>query len=79
MTTANDRGLWGRSAAGPLVLVLREGQSFTLAPGDTRTVSAITLPAAQASGRTPFSDEGRLLVLITFTNGSSALYHYTLP
>ncbi len=79
VTAANDRGLWVRSAAGSLALALREGAEFTLAPGDTRIVSALTLPAAQTSGRTPFSDDGRLLVLLGFSDGTSALYHYDLP
>jgi uncharacterized protein YjiK len=79
VTASNDRGLWVRSSDGSLVLALREGDAFTAGPEDTRTVSAITLPGAQASGRTPFSDDGRLLVLIGFTDGSTALCRYTLP
>jgi hypothetical protein len=79
VNASNDRGLWVRSSNGSLVLALREGDAFIAGPGDTRTVSAITLPAAQPSGRTPFSDNGRLLVLIGFTNGSTALCRYTLP
>ncbi len=79
VTTSNDRGLWLRNAAGALTPALREGMAFTLAPGDIRTISNITLPAARSSGRTPLSGEGRLLVLMTFTDGSSALYHYILP
>ena len=78
-TTANDRGLWSRNAAGSLALALREGTAFTLASGDVRTVSNITLPATLSSGRTPLSEEGRLLMLLTFTDASTALYHYTLP
>ena len=79
VTTSNDRGLWLRNAAGTLTPALREGTAFTLAPGDIRTISNISLPATPGSGRTPLSGEGRLLVLIVFTNGSSALYHYVLP
>ena len=56
--------------------------SATLTPSavciGTRTVSALTLPATQTPGRTPFSDDGRLLIHLTFSDGSSALYHYTL-
>jgi len=78
VTAANDRGLWVRTY-GSLALVLREGQNFTLAPGDVRTVSAITLPAARSGGRTPLSEEGRLLVLLSFTDGATALYHYSMP
>ena len=79
VTASNDRGLWLRNAAGELTPALREGTAFTLAPGDIRTVSNISLPATPGSGRTPLSAEGRLLVLMTFSDGSSALYHYILP
>ena len=79
VTTGNDRGLWLRTAAGSLALALREGTAFTLAPGDVRTVANVTLPAKPGSGRNPLSEEGRLVVLLTFTDGSTALYHYTLP
>jgi hypothetical protein len=79
VTTANDRGLWMRSAAGQLVLVLREGAAFTLAPDSTRTVSAVTLPVTRTSGRTPLSADGRLLILIGFSDGTTALYHYAMP
>ena len=79
VTAANDTGLWVRSAAGSLDLALREGQRFAVTAGDERTVAAITLPAAQQSGRSPFSDDGRLLVLIGFTDGTAALARLTLP
>jgi hypothetical protein len=79
VTAANDRGLWMRATAGQLVLAICQGEAFTLAPGDTRAVAANTLPAAQTSGRTPFSEDGRLLVLLGFIDGTTALYHYTLP
>ena len=79
VTAANDTGLWVRSAAGPLVLALREGERFSVARGDERTVASITLPGTQLSGRSPFSDDGRLMVLIGFTDGTAALCRLTLP
>ena len=78
VTAANERGLWVRNS-GSLALALREGQAVTLTPGDTRTVANITLPAARASGRLPLSEDGRLVVLLTFTDSSTALVYYRLP
>jgi hypothetical protein len=79
VTSSYDRGFWVRNSTGVLELAIREGRTFNITPADTRIVSAITLPATGSAGRTPLSQDGRILVLIGFTDGTAALYHYRLP
>lgn len=41
VTASNDAGLWAEDPSGVLTLVVREGDLFTVAPGDIRTITAI--------------------------------------
>lgn len=79
VTASTDRGLWVRNSLGELTLALREGDLLEFAPGDSRTVSGITLSGFPTAGRTAWDNQNHLLVLVTFTDGKSALLRYTLP
>jgi hypothetical protein len=76
VTTTNDNGLWAERIDGVLQLVVREGDTLEVAPGDTRTVKAIGLignSAGQDGRRTGFNDRGQIVTLARFTDESVAV------
>jgi hypothetical protein len=79
VTTSNNRGLWTRATDGRLTLLVRKGDPMALSPTDVRTVSNVSLPPSPLSGQSAWSGDGRLLVLVTFTDASTALLRCTLP
>lgn len=74
-TTADNEGLWRQQAnGGPLTLALRKGQPLTTTQG-AKTIQKIDLPGSGQTDRRweqPVMDStGRILVYITFTDGST--------
>ncbi|MES2737885.1 MAG: choice-of-anchor D domain-containing protein [Verrucomicrobiota bacterium] len=74
-TSADNEGLWRQdSNGGPLALALRKGQAVTTTQG-VKTIQKIDFPGSGQTDRRweqPVMDgDGRLLVYITFTDGSS--------
>ena len=77
VTSGNDFGLWAEDPLGVLTLVVREGDAFTLAPGDVRTISAISFNSLNSTvsggedGRgISFNDDFTLAFGLTFTTAS---------
>lgn len=74
--TANNQGLWKSAPnGGALTLVLRKGDVIQTSEGP-RTVDKIDLPGSNSTDRrweqSVMDSPGRMVVYITFTNGSSS-------
>lgn len=77
VTTANDGSLWFVDAQGGLTLILREGASFQVAPGDVRTVRALSFIGGSADedgDPSGLNDSGQVALLATFTGGSDGIF-----
>jgi hypothetical protein len=85
VTTANDRSIWFVDAAGNFALVVREGDSFEVAPGDRRVLSDVNILGAPGfatiggsgdeTGREcGFNDRAQIAFRATFTDGSSGIF-----
>jgi Bacterial Ig domain len=79
VSASNDRGLWMRSTDGRFLLLLREGDALPLSDEDVRIVSAIALDSSSESGAASFGGDASIKVLVTFTDGSSAVMSCTAP
>lgn len=75
-TAESDKGIWAQTLGGVLTLVAREGQAFEVAPGSTRTISALTLASGtNEDGRGgAFNDRGEVAFMASFTDGSSGVF-----
>ena len=63
----NRTGLFMADAAGAIDLIVRTGQSFEVAPGDTRTVASFELGQGM-------SVENELVLDLEFTDGSAGIF-----
>ncbi len=80
VTSANDRAIWIADDSGNLSLVAREGDAFSIAPGDTRTISYLNFlnGADDENGKSfAFNDAGQLAFLAQFTDNSSGIFLMT--
>lgn len=71
-----NRGLWRRNTDGSIVLVLREGQTITVAPGDNRTIVsfAADLNVAGRNGRKAnLLPTGEHAAVVQFSDSRSAI------
>jgi hypothetical protein len=77
VTTSNDGSLWHVDAAGVLSLIVREGDPFQVAPGDTRTVRELyfTGGSGDEDGRPcGFNDAGQVAFYATFLGGTEGVF-----
>lgn len=76
-------GLWEYDAgSGRASLWLRTGQSFTVAPGDIRTISRIDFLGGglgEDGAGTAFNDAGQLAVTLEFTDNTSGAFVLAAP
>ncbi|QDT75098.1 DUF7453 family protein [Lacipirellula limnantheis] len=72
VTTDNDGALWVTDTSGALQLIVREGNSFTVAPGDVRTVMSIGPNGLGESSE--LNDDGTLAFVLKFTDGSQGVF-----
>ncbi len=81
VNNGNDLCLWGtRRVSGP-TLMLREGQTFQVAPGDFRIVSdfdVIIGRGSESGARPGFNRLGQAALRIRFSNGTEAIVVATL-
>jgi hypothetical protein len=82
VTRQNNQGLWGVDSVGALQLLLRTGQAV-MVNGSARTVKRFVAlaPAFGTHGgaATGFDDDGHVMALATFADGSQALLDIALP
>jgi hypothetical protein len=77
VTSANDEGYWAQDLAGNLRLLVREGDSITVSPGDVRTIANFGLNGD--SRGFAFDDLGNLFFRANFTDGSQGLFVARVP
>jgi hypothetical protein len=76
---SNGHGIW-RGTPGNLSLVVEKFDALTVAPGDVRTISTLSLDTRSiGSGNednqaSQFNDAGQLLVRVTFSNSTDGLF-----
>jgi hypothetical protein len=80
VNASNNFGLWAEDATGRLTLVARHGDLLEVAPGDTRTLSAlIYINRGGSVGRgTAFNNDHALTFLAGFADGSWGIIAATL-
>lgn len=76
VTTDNDGALWATDASGALQLIVREGNPFTVAPGDVRTIMSIGPNGLGESSE--LNDDGTLAFVLKFTDGSQGVFTATV-
>lgn len=83
VTTLNDTSLWHISRDGTMTLVVREGQNWQVAPGDTRQVIGFTfsrgnaVESESANGllNAPgINSEGKFVFQLRFSGGTHGLF-----
>ena len=77
VTAANDEGYWAQDLSGNLRLLVREGDTITVAPGDLRTIATFGL-SGDARGF-QFDDLGNLMFRANFTDGSQGVFVVSVP
>lgn len=77
VTRANDAGLWGVDSAGDLRLLLREGA--TVDGKVVKSIHVLKVVAGSLGATRSFNDQGEVVALLGYTNGSSALVRVTVP
>lgn len=73
----NDGGIWAEDPDGVLTLIVRDGDTIQVAPGDARTINYtdLILGAGGQDGRpTSFNDSGQLAFRATFTDGAEGIF-----
>jgi hypothetical protein len=81
VNSTNNDGLWAQDAAGLLRLVVREGELFEVAPGDLRTISAISTafsPNAGIGHPQFFNANHQLALRLSFTDSSHGIFTLSL-
>ena len=69
-----DYGIFATGHDGDLRLVARVGDSFDVAPGDTRTITALSYAGIFGGHVLSFNDESNLSFLMKFDDGSQGIY-----
>ena len=73
----NVNGIWAEDGGGNLVLIVRDGDSIEVAPGDVRTIESLAFQAnagnsdGQPSG---YSDNGMIAFRARFMDGTSGIF-----
>jgi hypothetical protein len=73
-----DYGIFATGHAGDLRLIARFGDTFELAPGDVRTIEALSDWGRYGSHVINFNEDSNLSFLMRFTDGSEALVTATV-
>lgn len=78
ITDSNDLAIWAVDRAGQLKLVVREGDSIEVAPGDFRTIAELVRSAdgggpSMGKSRT-FNDLGQVAFHARFTDGTEGVF-----
>ncbi|MEO7317894.1 MAG: choice-of-anchor tandem repeat NxxGxxAF-containing protein [Chthoniobacteraceae bacterium] len=81
---ANQNGIWATTLAGNLILIVRQGDQFSLGLGVTKTVQFATFAPGDflVEGRavsSPFNDAGQIAFRASFTDGSSGVFVASVP
>jgi hypothetical protein len=74
VTSANDTGIWGEDPLGNLRLIIREGDTIEVAPGNIQTVTALRFISRNANGgghRSQFSDTGEVAFWANLSSGEA--------
>lgn len=81
-----ETGLFAQDTDGLLTLVAKTGQTFQVAPGDVRTISALSygsissLSSGGEDGRVmSWNDASQLVYTLYFTDGTSGVFTATVP
>lgn len=76
VTTSNDFGIWAVNPSGTTQLVCREGGMITLAPGDTRTITAASIRRRRSDqpDQSWLNSAGEFVLDLTFSGGARGLY-----
>jgi hypothetical protein len=82
----NDTGLWGATAEGELLLLVREGDLFPVAPDDLRRVKSIRLAGYSINrqfqddpGLYALDESGQVLFRLEFVDGSEGIFVAMIP
>jgi hypothetical protein len=70
----NDYGLFATGHDGELRLVARFGDSFEVAPGDVRTIAALSHAGVHGTHIVTFNEDSALSMLIKFTDGTEGIF-----
>jgi hypothetical protein len=70
----NDYGLFATGHAGDLRLVARYGDQFEVAPGDVRTIEALSHAGVHGTHIVTFNETSDLSMLVRFTDGSEGIF-----
>jgi hypothetical protein len=84
VTADNDQGLWAMLEDGTVQLLVREGDTLEIQPGDFRTLSstafAVRGPSGGQDGRPrTLSDSGEFVFRASFTDGQQAILVLDIP
>ena len=82
VTGANSASLWFSNAAGTLSLIVRAGNPFEVAPGDTRILSDVSFVAGSGDEDgypCGFNDLGQVAFEASFTDGSQGIFIASVP
>jgi hypothetical protein len=74
----NDYGLFATGHNGELRLVARYGDAFEVAPGDSRTIEALSHAGVHGSHIVTFNEDSALSMLIKFGDGSEGIFTATV-
>ena len=70
----DDYGLFATGHAGDLRLIARFGDQFEVAPGDMRTIQAMSHAGVYGTHIVTFNEQSDLSMLIRFTDGSEGIF-----
>lgn len=77
VTGANNAGIWAEDGSGLLRLLVRTGDAIEVSPGDTRTVtglSMVTGSGGQDGRRRSYNDSGKVAFVAQFLGGTSGVF-----
>lgn len=78
----NNSILMGWDPVAGLMQIARTGDSFTVAPGDVRTISSIggnTTTGGQDGRNIGLNNSGQFALMLSFTDGSAGIFVATIP
>jgi hypothetical protein len=70
----SDYGLFATGHAGDLRLIARYGDQFEVAPGDVRTIEALSHAGVHGTHIVTFNERSDLSMLVRFTDGSEGIF-----
>jgi hypothetical protein len=70
----NDYGLFATGHGGELRLIARYGDQFEVAPGDVRTIEALSHAGVHGTHIVTFNEQSDLSMLVRFTDGSEGIF-----